>query len=455
MKMSYILLLLFLFSFSNSQYIATSHSHDIVLAYTLQYLQRALNQNLLEKLKEIEISDFTAGTYKVTSVKPVSVLADFKGSLGDMHNNLFIVSPNKLTLNYIFSYVKGDKTIENVQLVFSVFSIKLKLSLKEYQPVFDVTILNRQKGFKVYYAEEGDNPVIEKTFYDVFNKNEEGKEKIIELIAQYMKTLFTDYYKDLYAKKENIKFKISELLGGKEFTSKIKTFMGFCEDPENLMETAICYFDGNVFDEPVQGLKNESLTEEKFKNPLDNYYIFINYKLMFSTFKDTELNLKLTKDTFTDLSFGFKVKDIKHVFNISEQFSDDECTVDGIIFLESIDDTGLLHLSIIHRLNIKDTQNVIEFQSNVLYQIVPNYLSSTSFDLCIENAEVIDLYYKTTDILDERTLKGWIEEVMYNEKRQKICYTNTGFNLKEYYRYIEKVITGEKGIFVEGKHIYF
>ena len=143
MKMSYILLLLFSFSFSNSQYIATSHSHDIVLAYTLQYLQRALNQNLLEKLKEIEISDFTAGTYKVTSVKPVSVLADFKGSLGDMHNNLFIVSPNKLTLNYIFSYVKGDKTIENVQLVFSVFSIKLKLSLKEYQPVFDVTILNR------------------------------------------------------------------------------------------------------------------------------------------------------------------------------------------------------------------------------------------------------------------------------------------------------------------------
>ena len=82
MKMSYILLLLFSFSFSNSQYIATSHSHDIVLAYTLQYLQRALNQNLLEKLKEIEISDFTAGTYKVTSVKPVSVLADFKGSLG-------------------------------------------------------------------------------------------------------------------------------------------------------------------------------------------------------------------------------------------------------------------------------------------------------------------------------------------------------------------------------------
>ena len=61
----------------------------------------------------------------------------------------------------------------------------------------------------MYYAEEGDNPVIEKTFYDVFNKNEEGKEKIIELIAQYMKTLFTDYYKDLYAKKENINFKIS------------------------------------------------------------------------------------------------------------------------------------------------------------------------------------------------------------------------------------------------------
>lgn len=128
-----------------------------------------------------------------------------------------------------------------------------------------------------------------------------------------MKNIFTDYYKALYEKKQNVKFKILDLLGGKEFTSHIKTFMGFCEDPENLMETAICYYDGNVFDEPVKGLKNESLTEEKFKKPLDNYYIFINYKLFFSTFNNTELNLKLTKDTFTDLSFGFKVKDIKCV----------------------------------------------------------------------------------------------------------------------------------------------
>ena len=435
---------------------ATFHSHDIVLAYTFQYFQRALNQNLLEKLKEIEISDFTAGTYKVTSVKPVSVLGDFKGSLGDMHRNLFIISPNKLTLNYIFSYVKGDKTIENVQLVFSVFLIKLRLSMESYQPVFNIQLINRQKGFKVYYAEEGDNTVIEKTVYDVFNKKEEGKETIIDIISQHMKNIFTDYYKALYEKKQNVKFKILDLLGGKEFTSHIKTFIGFCEDPENLMETAICYYDGNVFDEPVQGLKNESLTEEKFKKPLDNYYIFINYKLFFSTFNNTELNLKLTKDTFTDLSFGFKVKDIKNVFNISEKFSDeDECTVDGIILLKNIDDTGLLYINIISRLNIKDTENVIEFQSNVLYQIVPNYLSSTSFDLCIENAEVIDLYYKTTDILDERTLKGWIEEVMYNKERPKICYTNTGISLKKYYRYIDKVIIGEKGIFVQGKHIYF
>ena len=144
------------------------------------------------------------------------------------------------------------------------------------------------------------------------------------------------------------------------------------------------------------------------------------------------------------------------MFNISEKFSDeDECTVDGIILLTSIDDTGLLHMNIIHRLKIKDKENVIEFQSNVLYQIVPNYFLSTSFDLCIENAEVIDLYYKTTDILDERTLKGWFEEVTYNKDRPKICYTNTGVSFKKYYRYIDKVIIGEKGIFVEGKHIYF
>ena len=41
--------------------------------------------------------------------------------------------------------------------------------------------------------------------------------------------------------------------------------MGFCEDPENLMETAICYYDGNVFDEPVQGLKKRIFDRRKIQ----------------------------------------------------------------------------------------------------------------------------------------------------------------------------------------------
>ena len=67
-----------LLSISNSQYIATSRSYDKVMTYTFQYLQKALNKNLLEKLKEIDIADFTAEDFKVTKVKANSVNADFK-----------------------------------------------------------------------------------------------------------------------------------------------------------------------------------------------------------------------------------------------------------------------------------------------------------------------------------------------------------------------------------------
>lgn len=80
--------------------------------------------------------------------------------------------------------------------------------------------------------------------------------------------------------------------------------------------------------------------------------------------------------------------------------------VDGIIFLDNIDDGGELHLNIIHRLNIKDKINIIEFQSNVLYQIRPDYLSTTSFNLCIRNAEVIDLYFKEGEVLEDMKKDG-------------------------------------------------
>ena len=151
--MSYLFVfLLFLLSFTNSQYIATSQSYDKVMTHTFQYLQKALNTNLLEKIKEIEIADLTAEDYKVTKVKANSVIADFKSSMGNMHKNLFIVSPHKLVLNFVFSYMKGEKTIENVQLAFSVYLIRLTLSNELNQPVFSVEINNKINNFKVYDA---------------------------------------------------------------------------------------------------------------------------------------------------------------------------------------------------------------------------------------------------------------------------------------------------------------
>ena len=47
--------------------------------------------------------------------------------------------------------------------------------------------------------------------------------------------------------------------------------MGFCEDPEGQFEVGICYFDGNVQGQTVEGLKKEPLSEYKFKNQMDDY----------------------------------------------------------------------------------------------------------------------------------------------------------------------------------------
>ena len=50
--------------------------------------------------------------------------------------------------------MKVEKSIENFQLAFSVYLIRLTLSNELNQPVFSVEINNKINNFKVYDAEE-------------------------------------------------------------------------------------------------------------------------------------------------------------------------------------------------------------------------------------------------------------------------------------------------------------
>ena len=66
---------------------------------------------------------------------------------------------------------------------------------------------------------------------------------IVEQIADSIKTCFTDYYKNIYANKESFKYELSKPLGGFEAEINLKTFMEFCKDVIQSLESAICYYD--------------------------------------------------------------------------------------------------------------------------------------------------------------------------------------------------------------------
>ena len=146
------LLGLSLLSLSNTQYIATSNSYDKVLTSTYQYLQTALNQNLLKELQTIEIAEFKEGELTVNEACFWNAL--FTGSFGNMGTNLYLFSANKLIISYTFSYTKETK--KNVQLVYSVYMVKTKLSVDNFTPVLDVSVIDRSKDFKVYEANSGE-----------------------------------------------------------------------------------------------------------------------------------------------------------------------------------------------------------------------------------------------------------------------------------------------------------
>ena len=449
------LLGLSLLTLSNTQYIVTSYSYDKVLTYTYQYLQTALNENLLEKLQTIEIAEFKAGELTVNEVKPTSVNALFTGSFGNMGTDLYLFSPNKLIISYTFSYTKGETKKENVQLVFSVYMVKANLSDDNFSPVFDVSVIDRAKDFKVYEANSGDNTILEQGFFDAFNKKEtlNAAVSIVEQIADSIKTCFTDYYKNLYANKESFKFTLSKPLGGFEAELNLKTFMGFCKDVTQSLESAICYYDGST-GEPESGLEEEALSREEFKTPVDDYFTFLNYKLFNTIFKEKEPMVTLTKDSFEGLSFGFTVKDIKAIFTIPEEFVDeDEYQVQVYISNFTFNPNGEFQAHLSNFVKIKD-KTAVEFQNVITFKVNGKKTSTTSFDLCGTEGKgkVIDI---SGVIIDKEKATAMVQEVLTKISDNNTCLTDNGINVKNYYRYLDNIIIGANGVYLEGKHIYF
>ena len=96
----------------------------------------------------------------------------------------------------------------------------------------------------------------------------------------------------------------------------------------------------------------------------------------------------------------------------------------------------------------------------MIYGIGTDITKVSRFEKWVKNEEFIKRFFNPQEIMENGSLNAKCEHYAARfaakEAFSKALGTGiTGFNLKEYYRYIEKVITGEKGIFVEGKHIYF
>ena len=78
----------------------------------------------------------------------------------------------------------------------------------------------------------------------------------------------------------------------------------------------------------------------------------------------------------------------------------------------------------------------------------------TSFDLCGTEGEVNNISPKGV-VLDEVKAKAMVQEVLTKISDNNTCLTDNGINVKNYYRYLDNIIIGANGVYLEGKHIYF
>lgn len=119
-------ILISLISLFLSQNIITSWNYDKVAMYDLQKIITFLN-NFANNPIDIQ-NTFEKDTISVKNIKLIKVETNLYDSLINYNTGLLLLTPNKITLNFNFSYTESSQGLsDTATLALSILSFKLKI----------------------------------------------------------------------------------------------------------------------------------------------------------------------------------------------------------------------------------------------------------------------------------------------------------------------------------------
>ena len=424
-KLNSYFIFIFILVITYQQNIITSWNYDKVLMYIINDFQVFINNQLNKET--ILVEDIPGENYTLTNITKNLISCSLYDSYGDLINDKYLLGDYKVTFNYNFTYEDSNDSIDcSFDLVIKSIKIKTFFDNKTLSSSSDVSISFKDDDFHIYGLDKEKIENVKKSISNGFKDQNitnmyEEKMDIIEL------------YKNIYSKKKNINFITSESLGSKNITVKINRFITFCKDIEGKIENALCYYSGEIGDEPEKvDKRNIPLYNKEFIQAGDNYNVFINKDLIDQIFNQVLKNKIIIK---------------KNIEQFEKIFNDEQLNTTSNFYYEINKFSYSLkkfEISIFKKNQNKISSINLKFNSNYEVSIIGN----TKINICISDLKLIDIIGKNINI-------SYVKDFIFSYlKENKICLTDKGISLRDIYTFMTSIKSDENGVFISGQQLY-
>jgi hypothetical protein len=452
-----------LFSLFFAQNIITSWDYDKVAMYDIQKINTYLLTELVKQ--DIVIPGLVlVHNIHVTNVRLIDVQSTLYDSYLNYNNGVFLFTPNKVTLYFNFSYsepTRGYNDSATLELKINTLKIKIKNDKISQKPKISTKMAARQEDFNVPGIPDKEflNLLIDTLFSGFVRAY-----VLSELIPGIMDEGLNKYYNDFYSRKKEFKITTSEFFGKLVFGMNNNIFTYFCEDLIGDYKNNFCFYLGYTDKEEEKVDKTKiPLSNERFSHNPDNLYnVFINKDLLedissyvIKSYLFFNPKIYNNKTNIKKLSYDFNVASLKKFFSGLNNFRDDEYFYSEV-FIDNITSTEAKYRA---KINIGSNDN--NFVININSKIAMNLSTKRGvrFNLCLKEAKATNIevvsssFEPKVEITNFEGLKNAIDE-SFDYDYNKICLSDDGISMRDYFSKITNVYAREEGIYLEGRHLY-
>lgn len=452
-----------LFSLFYAQNIITSWDYDKVAMYDIQKINTYLLTELVKQ--DIVIPRLVlVNNIRVTNVRLIDVQSTLYDSYLNYNNGVFLFTPNKVTLYFNFSYsesTRGYNDSATLELKINTLKIKVKNDKISQKPKISTKMAARQEDYNVPgIADKEFLKLLIDTLFSGFTR----AYVLSELIPGIMDEGLNKYYYDFYSRKKEFKITTSEFFGKLIFGMNNNIFAYFCEDLIGDYKNNFCFYLGYTDKEEEKVDKTKiPLSNERFCHNPDNLYnVFINKDLLedissyvIKSYLFFNPKIYNNQTNIKKLSYDFNVGSLKKFFSGLNSFKDDEYFFSEV-FIDNITSTEAKYRA---KINIGSNNN--NFIISIISKISMNLSTKRGvrFNLCLKEAKTTNIevvsssFEPKVEITNLEGLKNAIDE-SFDYDYNKICLSDDGISMRDYFSKITNIYAREEGIYLEGRHLY-